>query len=177
MKALLLALALLTITPDALAVGGAWRTRTIVVADHTPDAWQSTVKTVLADFNRVMPKRVPRLVYRNRATVPCERQRKRAWRTGTAIALCAGDSVAVGDTAYAWHRHEIRASRVRIWSGEPALGLPETLCHELMHAVTGMPDDGGVVNQPGSCVWGRATAPGPIDVAFARKVYRKHGAH
>ncbi len=49
-----------------------------------------------------------------------------------------------------------------------------TVCHELMHAVTGIKDkyDSRLST---SCVWGNLPTPGRFDVAYARKVYAPPG--
>lgn len=45
-----------------------------------------------------------------------------------------------------------------------------TVCHELMHAVTGIKDR--YHRRPKtSCVWGSLPTPGRFDVTYARKVY------
>ena len=49
-----------------------------------------------------------------------------------------------------------------------------TVCHELMHAVTGIKDR--YHRRPKtSCVWGSLSTPGRFDVAYARRVYKPRG--
>jgi hypothetical protein len=48
-----------------------------------------------------------------------------------------------------------------------------TVCHELMHAVTGIKDRYQRRPQT-SCVWGSLPTPGRFDVAYARRVYELH---
>jgi hypothetical protein len=45
-----------------------------------------------------------------------------------------------------------------------------TVCHELMHAVTGINDRYHRRPQR-SCVWGSPPTPGRFDVVYARNVY------
>ena len=48
-----------------------------------------------------------------------------------------------------------------------------TVCHELMHAVTGIKDR--CHRRPkSSCVWGSLPTPGHCDVTYARRVYEPH---
>ena len=46
------------------------------------------------------------------------------------------------------------------------------ICHEFMHATTGIPDNYGA-HPDTSCVWGSLSAPGSFDAQFAHKVYAK----
>jgi hypothetical protein len=93
MRAVLIALVLLSVSPDVLAGGAAWRERRIVVRDYTPAAWQPHVERALDAFNAAMPPAVPRLVYQRRKERRCRALPATGWR-GT-LAVCADENRAL----------------------------------------------------------------------------------
>lgn len=178
MRSLLLALVVLLSADAALASGAAWPGKRVVVRDYTSAEWRPLVQQAVADFNRVMPKRVPRLVLRDGPARPCERVRAREDRGQITVCLTTRTG---GDAIYRVQRHAVVSARVRLAPDEDEPG--QTLCHELMHAVTDIGDREGATVVPtfwddDSCVWGSTlTAPGPLDARYAARVYRQHGSH
>ena len=65
-------------------------------------------------------------------------------------------------------------SRVRITLPEATNpGLRDNVvCHEFMHATTGIPDNYGA-RPDTSCVWGDLSAPGSFDAQYAHQVYKQ----
>lgn len=161
MKALLVALAVLVLAPEALASGIVWERKRVPVYDHTPDGWQGQVAFAVAEFNRKRSKRVPRLAYRD-AGAPCRRHRR-----GVTVCEFVGDPRLLGEAVYRPRPGGVLV-RVLVRLGGPA-GTAEddvaegqrTVCHELFHALTGAPER-KVPNEP--C---------PYHEGFARKVYRR----
>jgi hypothetical protein len=127
----------------------------LIVEDHTGAAWKGVVAQTVADFNGVIPKRGPRLRY-VRGKGSC------GWEPRS-IVICH-DEIALpqfGGTT----RHLVRL--------DP--DYPEranAVCHELMHALTGIADNYDA--RVDSCVWGRLDAPGPFDVAHLREAFGRH---
>jgi hypothetical protein len=172
MKSLLLASVVLLLSGEALASAAAWRERHVVVRDYTPAAWQPHVEATVRAFNDAMPEAVPRLVYARRPERRCRAVRERRG----AVALCADDTA---ELARWWGWAEYRVGRggvipsakVSLWSGMPPGNVADTLCHELMHALTNA--DHAPFRED-SCVRGNLREPGAWDVAFATRVYRQH---
>src|SRR5687767_1341296 len=96
MKALLLALVVLMIAPEALAGGAVWRERKIVVRDHTTEVLRPFVRETVAAFNAMLPKRAPRLRYRVRPVQPCSAVKA---KRGVAVCEDAGVKARTGFNA------------------------------------------------------------------------------
>lgn len=176
MRFALVALALMIAFPASLGAGGAaHHGRRIPVYDYSSAAWGTVVPDTVAALNAAMPRRVPRLVYRDLPERPCEGLPPRKHERG--IVVCSTQRPeATGFTSYVQRRHVIE--RARVWLGDDSLDSPRrdplrTACHELMHAVTGIPDRTPLTN-PESCVQGFLTEPGAFDIAYAQRVYARH---
>jgi hypothetical protein len=186
MKALLVALVLLSLAPDALdaALRGARHEpltgRRVRVFDYTSPDWDGIVAAAVAGTNGILPPRAPRLEYRRMAEKPCSGLKPRAHRSNVLVCSAPDLDAQAGatDPHHRWRdgRLERVGARVSLDDGLHAvLGWrrPNTVCHELMHAVLAVRDR--YDSRPGtSCVRGDLDAPGPWDAAYARRAYRKH---
>jgi hypothetical protein len=168
-------LALLASTTEVLATGAAWTKNGIGVYDYTSAPWRPLVESTVAEFNAMLPARAPRLVYQPMGEVPCSQISAQLHRGG--ITVCTAPSLPanaeLGEAQFSVNKGQL--SRVRITLSEAS--APQlrdtTVCHEFMHATTGIPDNYGALPES-SCVWGNLTAPGAFDARYAHKVYQKH---
>jgi hypothetical protein len=133
------------------------RPRTITVYDHTTAGWEGFVEKSVNDFRAVMPKQGPRLLYQRGSPD-----------------VCAADiTVCTGDTAPYWGL--ARGTRgngnvVLTDVADAPPGLRQAIvCHEMMHALTGIRDCYGC--RPDSCVHGWRSTPGPFDVKKLARVF------
>jgi hypothetical protein len=120
----------------------------VVVLDYTGGA---TVAETVEDFNRVMPRRGPRLVYRAMPSAPCSAMRVCVDPGLVEFAGIAGRGVIVLNAAY--------------------IEDENTVCHEFMHVLARVPD--AYDSNPDSCVYGRLDDPGGADVAMLQQRYKK----
>jgi hypothetical protein len=157
--------------------GVAWRSNTVQVRVYTSSAWVPLIQRSVRDINAVMPRKGPRLILRVHGERSCAWVRKQKFTRPTITICSRPDRDALGWTRYKQQRHTFRHERVRIMlRGEPNphpafVGDDQnTVCHELMHAVSGMPDG---ERHADSCVQGWLESPGPWDVAYLQRVYRK----
>jgi hypothetical protein len=174
MKLLLLVLVVVLLVPDAADARRGQRV--LVVRDYTSAAWGGVIEQTVEDFNAVMPKRGPHLVYR-RADGPCPASVKRP-----TVAVCEFWHVTVWGAVQGG---AVRERRIEV-SGDPMV-LPHghrarALCHEMMHAITGIRDNHVYDPATGittwalpdqSCVWGELSQPGPFDLDRLRQVYQR----
>lgn len=150
----------------ALLVPGAEagkKRETIVVRDYSPTHLEWYVEETVADFNAVLPRRV-RLRYVDRRGTPCPDTVERG------ITICGGDTGArTGEVVQPKPRALIlvRSGFVPIPKGSGS----NLICHELMHALTGIGDNYGALPDQ-SCVWGYLSAPGSWDVEQLRKTFK-----
>lgn len=178
MRAILLALALLTVTTDVLATGAVWTGKRVKVYNYTPSAWDATVRDVVRDVARILPNHAPRVIVKPRGERRCrDLPARKRWR---GVALCVGN----GDWTVSRIRHGafVRATVSIDPNPDPGDSIAQALCHELMHALTGVGDsnafDDPYPRPKTSCVHGNVReSPGSWDRRFAHKVYRKHGRH
>lgn len=180
MKAVLLALTLLLLAPEALAGGAVWTGKKVVVFDLTSAAWDGVIAQTVADFNAVMPKKAPLLVYQRMAAKDCAAIRGRDHKRGIVTCSTAAFSD-VGGAAAGFFDNDLRVKRYVLQFSDPYASANPTqraraACHELMHAYTGIRDNYHALPDT-SCVWGSLTSPGPFDVAYAKRVYGKKGRH
>ncbi len=172
MKTLLVLLALVMFLPGGTAAkgGAAWRAKSVVVYDHTSPEWQPYVAETVAAFNAMLPSRAPRLVYTPMRERPCTAM---SYERGE-IAVCfKGNDNA---TAFVVRHRVIHGALVRLIGDDPPDERGNVICHEFMHALTGVPDDYDFPHEETSCVQGGGlNAPGAWDVFYARKMYRKYG--
>lgn len=180
-KVLLAALALTVMGGEVLAVGVRWDQSRIPVFSHMNAEWQPLVKQQVALFNAMLPDRAPRLVYRAEPERLCPAIKGKRHKRGITICPIDGDPVwfAVTMPTYDWRTFGFKRVRVQIAQERMALyddvTRSQTVCHELMHAITGVRDDYDYPHLATSCVQGALDEPGSWDRAFARRVYRKHG--
>ena len=183
MRTLLIALTLLLIAPEALAGGGDRRDQRrkerptrVIVADYTSPTWDGFVVQAVADFNAILPKSGPRLKYVRMDQVPCENLQVGTPRgKERKIMVCSGsDPRSPGGQSHGWWE-AIRPTRIDLHEG--IMSRPEAageraivLCHEMMHALTDIPDNYGAAPDT-SCVWGSLSSPGPFDVAYIQDLY------
>lgn len=154
--------------------GAAWRKDRVKVIDFTPPAWHPVVAEMVDAFNAILPERAPRLIHVPMRERPCRGAKKDA-RKGVVV-LCPRDGES-SDAAYGQERHTITDAVVSIgqWEGQNPIWLRNAICHELMHAVTGIPDRDQHAYLD-SCVWNHtATGPGDLDRDYAKRVYKKYG--
>jgi len=172
MRIVLAVLALFLLSPDVLAGGAVWTGKTVAVYDYTSPAWDGIIAQTVAEMNAMLPKQAPRLLYRRMAEVPCAQAPMRK----KAIVVCL---VGAGDPSPAhaswWtHQHSISRAQVRLSPSASPNNHRKEACHELMHVLTSIQDNYAAAPDT-SCVWGNLSSPGPFDVAYAKKIYRKHG--
>jgi hypothetical protein len=174
-KPLLLVLAALLLLPAMWVDAGKKHRipdKRIVVEDHTSAAWDGIIAETVDDFNRVMPKKGPKLVYKRGEAIAC----------ASSITVCAGDIAPYWGLAI-YNTDSIGDGAIQV-TDDPAItpALREAVaCHEFMHILTGIRDNYGA--NPQSCVWGWRDAPGPFDIEYLddfydnpkHKHHKKHG--
>lgn len=173
MVRVVLILALLLMLPGEVMAkdGAAWHKKRVVVHDYTSAAYKPYVAEMVAAFNAMLPKRAPKLVYREQPERACNTLDKKRPKVIT-ICLSGGEWDMTATDAK--HGEITRATVILIGNDTPDQ-IHNTICHELMHAVTDAPDDYRDPHLTESCVQGMTPYPGAWDKAYARKVYRKHG--
>lgn len=147
------------------------RQRTIVVQDYTSAAWAGVVTQTVDDFNAVMPKRGPRLRYvREDGACPDTRPKR-------SMLVCSVANDPRAGYASPWGRYVFVNDTYAV--GWHAQFRAQTVCHEFMHALSGVgdnrtfgPDGNAIYPLPDqSCVWGDLSAPGPFDIALLAELY------
>lgn len=146
-------LLLLLLLPAAVSA----RPQTMTVNDGSGPGWGAAVAQTVQEFNAIMPPGGPRLVYARQEPGACLGGKR-------AIAVCGVSSlpgnVPPESQAYSTGRFVYLLDAT---AHEPPAVVANTVCHEFMHALTGIPDNED--SRSDSCVWGRLTSPGPFDVA------------
>lgn len=174
----LLLLLLLPLTVESRGkqrpIGAAWKQKRVPVYDYTPDEWKPVVAQVVADFNAVMPKRAPELVYTPMGGLDCAALP--TYGGAGRITVCLGER---NEGLRSGLGRAIDRALVSVHAGAAIEARRHLLCHEFMHVVTGIPDVESSTrsrHDAESCVWGNVLdTPGPRDVAFAKRAYaRKH---
>jgi len=166
------ALVLLASAPTVLA-RAVWTTNSVGVYDYTSAAWRPVVAATVEEINAILPAKAPSLFYRVIGETPCDQIDPQLHRDG--IVVCTTPALASADelglTEFFVERGQI--SRVRITLPEATNpGLRDNVvCHEFMHAATGIEDNYGA-RPDTSCVWGDLSAPGSFDAQYARKLYK-----
>jgi hypothetical protein len=183
----------LLLGPPAMAredvPGIALQARTVTVYDYSGDGWTPHVAGMVSAYNAVMARPFPWLSYRRMTPTSCRdvKQRKNS------LTVCITDAVlrnAGGGIRWSPDAPHIGTHSMFVVQGDAppvewdATYLQNVVCHEMMHALTGIQDnywidDAGVVHwrtgPEDSCVWGHNTTPGSWDVAYAQRVYQKYG--
>lgn len=173
MRALILALVMVMVIPGM--ADSRRGKRVIVVYDYTSPSWLETVREVVDAFNAIMPKRGPRLKYRRMDHKACDDLRTMP----KAIQICTAPELPQPALGYATNAvwREGRWMWSLIWLKDPTPYSPDPwiVCHEMMHALTGIPDntDPDFAGED-SCVWGMRDGPGSFDVEWLQKVYGAH---
>lgn len=128
---------------------------TVPVVDATSGGWEAAITETIDDYNAIMPKHGPTLVYVLGETSTCN---PNWWENqDIRVLFChPGPGVIYGVLGTPW-RAEVMT---------PTANLPVDkewfLCHEFMHALTGIPDNYN--SQPGkSCVYSYQDDPGSFD--------------
>lgn len=170
-RALVIGLLGLLLAADALAAPAVWTAPSVRVLDYTTPAWDGIVAEMVDEFNAMLPEAAPRLVYRRMPDRACQDMKKQV--VAGAIVVCSTATAPYAGWTRVWgDRTEMIATRIvlndRLFLSERF--ATNTVCHELMHAVTGIKDKYDRRRKT-SCVWGDLPAPGRFDVAYARKVY------
>lgn len=181
MRPLILVLTLLLLAPDVAADPVLWADRRVPVFDHTRGAWRPLVQSLVAQFNATLPKSAPRLRYRAQPERVCSAIRPHTHKRGIVICPIDGEEPWFGQTTpmydfsvrpLAIKRMRIAVTDIRLADFPPEV-WQQTLCHELMHAVTNIRDDLTAPQPAMSCVYGYLDHPGPFDAQYARRVYRQ----
>ncbi len=171
MRALLLALLGLLLAPNALAAPLVWAEQSVRVLDYSTSQWDGLVEGMVDEFNGMLPKSAPRLVYRRMPQRACQDLKPRPYFG--AIVVCSVPAAPfVGMPGVPHDGTTIIETRVMI--NDTAFfntrDATNTVCHELMHGVTGIKDR--YRRRPkSSWVWGSLPTPGRFDVAYGGKVY------
>ncbi len=138
----------------------------MLVQDYTSPEWGGVIQETVGDFNAVMPKSGPRLVYQRMSYVSCS--------STTITTVCSGltDLLYLG-LAYSYPNGGGRIELREVFGVDGLLLPSESLaCHELMHIVAKVGDNYGAFPNT-SCVWGYLSNPGSKDVELLRDAYGK----
>lgn len=162
---------LVVLVPEG-AMAARWEKHTIPVWDMTSDAWRPAIRTAIDDYNTNLPDGAPLLVDVPMGQTPCEDLPQYGRKGGITMCLAGPD--------------DVNRSRQELWFGQQSkviiqpADLPRSgyvLCHELAHAVIGIPDDYTNPHLTESCVQGGLSHLGPWDIAYAAQVYGEHVRH
>ena len=104
---------------------------------------------------------------------PCHRLTRRQQAHG--LTVCTSPTLATPGLTE-WHitRHPFKRVTIKLQPLLPGENGKTLACHEFMHALTGIGDADDPSRRFTSCVHGILAAPGSCDIAYARKVYRRH---
>jgi hypothetical protein len=149
MKSLVIALAIILLFPLAVDAGKG-RNR-VYVNDYTNSP---VVAETVDDFNAIMPKRGPHLIYRAMPYASCE-----------ALTVCVDQNLIEFAGHASWWRGNGRIVLNKDYVEE------NTVCHEFMHVLTRVGD--AYDTNPDSCVYGQLNDPGGADIALLREQYQR----
>jgi hypothetical protein len=170
-RALLLALSVLLLSLDTIAAPAIWAEKSVRVLDYTTPEWDGLVQGMVTEFNAMLPESAPRLVYHRMPQRACQDLKPRPV-SGAIIVCSVASAPFVGMTGVLHDGTTIVETRIMLNDRRfrNTREATNTVCHELMHAVTGIKDR--YHRRPKtSCVWGSLPSPGRFDVRYARKVY------
>src|SRR5215210_6922936 len=165
MRPFLLALCVLLLAPDALAAPTLWAEKSVRVLDYSAPKWTGLVEEMIDEFNGMLPESAPRLVYRRMPQRACQDLKPRPF-VGAIVVCSVPTAPFVGMTGVLHDGTTIVETRVML-NDEVFFNTRDatnTVCHELMHAVTGIKDRYNR-HRKTSCVWGSLSTPGRFDVA------------
>src|SRR5688500_3355192 len=140
-RAILLALGVLPLAPDALAAPSTWAETSVRVLDYSTPQWDGLVEGMVDEFNGMLPESAPQLVYRRMPQRACQDLKPHPFVR--AIVVCSVPTAPfVGMTGVLHDGKTIIETRVML---NDTMFLDtrhstNTVCHELMHAVTGIKD-------------------------------------
>jgi hypothetical protein len=143
--------------------------RVLVVRDYTSEAWAGVVEQTVDDFNAVMPKGGPKLVYERMEPISCvvhPTQRRRS-----VLDICSVPELPSGARAHP--RQKVILLNDTYTGPYYDRFRATTACHEVMHILTRVDDNVGALPDQ-SCVWGELAQPGPFDIDLLRKTYGRH---
>lgn len=142
--------------------------RVVIVRDYTTGAWEGVVEAVVEDFNAVMPEGGPTLRYVGMGAAPCPGWRKhlKPRKRGKRINICDVAEMPCANCAGV-----VSCVGRILLTTDLAYGHASVVCHEMMHALTGIPDNYGARDD--SCVWGWLAQPGSFDVEVLRKAFTR----
>jgi hypothetical protein len=164
-RALLLALVVLLLGPDALAPPSVWAETSARVLDSTTPRWDGIVEGMVDEFNDMLHEAAPRLVYHRMPQRACPDPKPRPF-VGAIVVCSVATAPFVGMSGV---RHDGKTNvETRVMVNDTMFlntrDATNTVCHELMHGVTGIKDR--YHHHPRtSCVWGSLPTPGRFDVA------------
>ena len=171
-RGLLLALVVLLLAPDALGAPAIWAETSVRVLDYTTPRWEGLVEGMVGEFNDMLPEAAPRLVYHRMPRRACQDLKPHPI-VGAIVVCSVATAPFVGMTGVLHDGTTTVETRVML-NDRMFLNTRDatnTVCHELMHAVTGIKDR--YHRRPRtSCVWGSLPTPGRFDAAYARRVYQ-----
>jgi hypothetical protein len=172
MKAAIMLLVLLVpLVPDAMAAPPVWTAKSVRVLDYSTPKWDGLVSVMVDEFNAMLPTTAPRLVYRRMRERSCQDLANRVFTS--AIVVCSVPTAPFVGMTSMWAGSTSMVDTRILLNDQGffnARYATNTVCHELMHAVTGIPDR--YDRRPKtSCVWGNLPTPGRFDAIYASKVY------
>lgn len=143
-----------------------WQRDIVVVKDHTAGRrWGPIIERQVDALNDALPRGAPRFVYRDVGKQPCDE----ISRERQAISVCSQKRFSRPAAASVTRRQQtIQEALIVLRQGDIRLGQ-HRVCHELMHAVTPIPD--AYRTEPRSCVRGELTSFGAWDIALLAEEY------
>jgi hypothetical protein len=136
--------------------GAAWHGKRVRVWNHAGEEWEPYLRQALTEINRALPRKAPRFIYRS-GGASCRAHRR-------SITVCSSETItAAGETTSVLHKHHLFRSRVVL---RPFVEFTDPLiivCHELSHAVAGVPES---LVPDELC---------PFPEQYAKRAYKKHG--
>jgi hypothetical protein len=174
-RTILVALVVL-LAPDALAAPAVWSEQSVRVLDYTTPRWDGRVEGMVDELNDMLPEAAPRLVYGRMPQQACQDLKPRPFVR--AIVVCSLASAPfVGMTGVLQDGTTIVETRIMLYDTMflNTRDATNTVCHELMHAVTRIKDPYHHLPKT-SCASSSLPTPGRFDVAYARRLYEPHGS-
>lgn len=150
---------------------------TLIVHDYTSPPWDGVVSQTVNEFNAVMPKRGPRLIYTRHEAASCDIGHARVRKT---VKVCSLPEMNAAGRAHT--RQQVILLNDTYTGDWYDQFRAMTVCHEFMHILTHVVDNNsydpvtGITTWPlpyESCVWGVLNQPGPFDVDLLRQRYGK----
>jgi hypothetical protein len=136
-----LALVVLLLASDALAAASVWAETSVRVLDYTTPRWDGVVEGMVDEFNGTLPESARQLVYRRMPQRACQDLKPRPYLGAIVVCLVA-TAPFVGMTGVLHDDKTIVETRVMLndMMFLNTRDATNTVCHELMDAVTGVRD-------------------------------------